>query len=821
MASSEDEEALRRGGQELAALSATERLLNQKELQLRRYISENFSKIREVERQLAELRLEFKLTSGSKKAALEFMRKRIEEQSTKVTLARQKHLDLMEAARQAEASWKAEEAVKEQLCQDLQLLYFALASNLSVLGGSTICRMNAVRSCFGGAPSLISGLCPGSPSAVLHPPPLVPFSNSFSELTFSPPTTPPEPPHTYPPPPSAPLPSSLISAPHAQVRDSTHAQFQKLEELTAQLDMLTGGAAFSAVRPDACGAAAVAAHALPPSSSHLAHRVDPPELPTSSGPGASSPVAVADERDVPESRGTEAVVASDSNAARGKAQRKVNVVGRQASAGGLLELHELVLRTPFTSILSRFPDCLDTRMRRVSGGTYDAGVCISEETRGVARIASRRCRASYGEIEGVIGPFAARGGLTLARADMETLASCRVFGYTDATQGPAFFAAPQCVHDRRHGANGAASLVRSHAPARLEGSFLRKGQLDGLTAKGLTTIKVSSSGARIDRNNSQVACSATKEVVASQASDASQVLAGFNFKQYMAETAALVEKALDASCPLQYPERVNEAMRYSLLAPRSKRVRPMLCLSAAAVVGGTFEQAMPCACAVEMIHTMSLMHDDLPSMDNDDFRRGQPTSHKKYGEALAILAGDALLSLSFEYIARATKGVDPARIVRVITEVGRAVGSEGLVAGQVVDIDSEGDPSVDLARLQYIHEHKTAALLEASVVSGAIVGGGSEEQVERLRVYSKKIGLAFQVIDDILDITMTTEQLGKTAGKDLNANKATYPSLMGLEKSREYAMQLIADAKANLSSFDPAKAAPLYAMADYIAARQM
>jgi geranylgeranyl diphosphate synthase type II len=271
---------------------------------------------------------------------------------------------------------------------------------------------------------------------------------------------------------------------------------------------------------------------------------------------------------------------------------------------------------------------------------------------------------------------------------------------------------------------------------------------------------------------------------------------------------------------MQYPELVNESMRYSLLAG-GKRVRPALCLAAAELVGGSVEQAMPSACAMEMIHTMSLIHDDLPSMDNDDFRRGVPTNHKKFGEDIAILAGDALLSLSFEYIARETRGVDPAQVLRVVVETGKAVGAEGLVAGQVVDIKSEGQAEkVGLSTLQYIHEHKTAALLEASVVSGAIVGGAAEEDIARLRTYARNIGLAFQVVDDILDITQTTEQLGKTAGKDLASSKTTYPSILGLDQSRQVAQDLIADAKAALSGYDPAKAAPLIGLAEYILGRQ-
>ena len=247
------------------------------------------------------------------------------------------------------------------------------------------------------------------------------------------------------------------------------------------------------------------------------------------------------------------------------------------------------------------------------------------------------------------------------------------------------------------------------------------------------------------------------------------------------------------------------------------------------MVGGpaALPAAMAAACAVEMVHTMSLIHDDLPSMDNDDFRRGVPTNHKVYGEEIAILAGDALLAFSFEHLAAGTPtGTGPAdppaaAVLRCIAELGRAVGAAGLVAGQVVDIKSEGPKAepVGLDTLRYIHTHKTAALLEAAAVCGAILGGAGEEDVARLRTYATSIGLAFQVVDDILDITQSTEVLGKTAGKDLAAQKSTYPSLLGLEASRDVAAGLIADAKAALDGYDRARAAPLLALADYIGSR--
>mmetsp|Transcript_29151 Transcript_29151/g.72794 ORF Transcript_29151/g.72794 Transcript_29151/m.72794 type:complete len:350 (-) Transcript_29151:441-1490(-) len=316
---------------------------------------------------------------------------------------------------------------------------------------------------------------------------------------------------------------------------------------------------------------------------------------------------------------------------------------------------------------------------------------------------------------------------------------------------------------------------------------------------------------------------ATPTVRAAAAAPAAAVEASeLDFATYIAAKNAAVEQALSDSVPEMYPERLHESMRYSLLAG-GKRIRPCLCIAACELMGGTMETAMPTACALEMIHTMSLIHDDLPSMDNDDFRRGKPTNHKVYGEEMAILAGDALLSRAFEYIGRNTPKVVPAeRTLRVLVDVGKCVGSEGLVGGQVVDIMSEGAGAdeVTLETLKYIHAHKTGALLEVSVTSGAILAGAGEEDVARLGKYAQLIGLAFQVVDDILDCTQTSEQLGKTAGKDEAVGKATYPSLVGLEESRKIADDLIAEAKGLLSQYDPTLAAPLLGLADFIKNRQ-
>ncbi|KAI3462157.1 hypothetical protein Pfo_018820 [Paulownia fortunei] len=296
------------------------------------------------------------------------------------------------------------------------------------------------------------------------------------------------------------------------------------------------------------------------------------------------------------------------------------------------------------------------------------------------------------------------------------------------------------------------------------------------------------------------------------------VFPNFHFQEYMATKAKKVNIALDDAVPLQSPIKIHEAMRYSLLAG-GKRVRPILCLAACELVGGDEALAIPMACAVEMIHTMSLIHDDLPCMDNDDLRRGKPTNHKAFGEETAVLAGDALLSLAFEHVAAKTRNVEQHRVVQAIVELGSAVGSEGLVAGQIVDICSEGK-QVSLDELEYIHVHKTSKLLEAAVVCGAIMGGGDGIEVERLRKFARYIGLLFQVVDDILDVTKSSEELGKTAGKDLASNKATYPRLMGLEKAKDFAGELVAKAMEELSHFDALRAAPLYHLADYIASRQ-
>jgi len=294
----------------------------------------------------------------------------------------------------------------------------------------------------------------------------------------------------------------------------------------------------------------------------------------------------------------------------------------------------------------------------------------------------------------------------------------------------------------------------------------------------------------------------------------------FDFNKYMHSKALAVNEAMDKVITLGYPQKLFESMRYSLLAG-GKRVRPVLCIAACELVGGTEELAMPTACAIEMIHTMTLIHDDLLCIDNDDLRRGNPTNHKVFGEDTALLAGLALHSFAFEHIALSTsKTVGTNRILRIVSELSRATGSEGIVGGQFLDIASEGDPSVDVEAVEWVHAHKTSILLECSAVCGAIIGGASEDKIERTRRYARCVGLLFQVVDDILDATKSSKELGKTAGKDLVSDKATYPKLMGLEKAREFADELLNRAKGELSCFDPAKVAPLLGLADYIASRE-
>ncbi len=297
---------------------------------------------------------------------------------------------------------------------------------------------------------------------------------------------------------------------------------------------------------------------------------------------------------------------------------------------------------------------------------------------------------------------------------------------------------------------------------------------------------------------------------------AEEITPGFDFPSYLAEARKSVEAALDSSLGPERPEKLREAMRYSLLAG-GKRLRPILCLAACEFAGGETQHALPTAVALEMIHTMSLIHDDLPAMDNDDLRRGRPTNHKVYGDAVAILAGDALLTRAFEMVSLRSSGVPSERLLRVVGELSLLAGAPGLVGGQVVDLECEGK-QVDLETLEFIHLHKTGALLKACVTCGGLIAGASEEMLDALRTYSKGIGLAFQIIDDILDVTASSDVLGKTAGKDVIADKTTYPKLLGLDESRKRAVELVTEAKEALSPWST-HSQPLLSLADYITSR--
>jgi len=291
----------------------------------------------------------------------------------------------------------------------------------------------------------------------------------------------------------------------------------------------------------------------------------------------------------------------------------------------------------------------------------------------------------------------------------------------------------------------------------------------------------------------------------------------FDLKAWVNARAREVNRALDRFIPKARtrPATIHQAMRYSLFAG-GKRMRPALTLAAAEACGGSHEEAMPLACAVECIHTYSLIHDDLPAMDNDDFRRGKPTNHKVYGEGIAVLAGDALLTQAFE-IAAQCRGWKRYSHQDVILEIARASGSLQLIAGQVADLEGEGK-KLGVSQLRYIHERKTSALLCCSARLGGMSANCTSRQLEALTEFGYNVGLAFQVIDDILDVTATSEQLGKTAGKDVTAQKATYPAIVGLERSRKIAAQLTDKAFSALKPFR-GNARALEALAEYLLKR--
>src|SRR5947199_8390765 len=289
-------------------------------------------------------------------------------------------------------------------------------------------------------------------------------------------------------------------------------------------------------------------------------------------------------------------------------------------------------------------------------------------------------------------------------------------------------------------------------------------------------------------------------------------------KQYLQQQQKLIAAALGRYLPRAStrPKTLHEAMRYSLFAG-GKRLRPILTLAAAEACGGKIENARPLACAMECIHTYSLVHDDLPSMDNDDFRRGRATCHKVFGEGIAVLAGDALLTIAFEIVShtKPSHRYDPFTLLR---QVAVAAGSRKLIAGQVADLEAEGK-KVSLADLQYIHRNKTAAILTASVCLGAMSANATAKELAAMTKFGRALGLAFQVIDDILDVTQTSEKLGKSAGKDVAEQKATYPAIIGLDKSRVEAKRLTKQAHAALSTFG-AKGDALHALANYLLERE-
>jgi geranylgeranyl diphosphate synthase, type II len=290
-------------------------------------------------------------------------------------------------------------------------------------------------------------------------------------------------------------------------------------------------------------------------------------------------------------------------------------------------------------------------------------------------------------------------------------------------------------------------------------------------------------------------------------------------KEILEQGRVFTDAALERLLPpgSERPASIHQAMRHSVFAG-GKRIRPILCLEAGRMIGASLPGGIEdLGAALEMLHTYSLIHDDLPALDNDDLRRGRPTCHKVFGEAIAILAGDALQTQAYAVLARLDCPAESR--VRIIEEIARGTGTvDGMIGGQVVDLEAE-HTKPDLDTVEYIHRAKTAALITASVVSGGIFAGGNQDQVEKLRIFGQSIGLAFQIVDDILDVTQTSEELGKTAGKDTAAEKATYPALFGIEESRKKADALVASALASLESFG-AQAETLEALARFLVERK-
>ena len=294
----------------------------------------------------------------------------------------------------------------------------------------------------------------------------------------------------------------------------------------------------------------------------------------------------------------------------------------------------------------------------------------------------------------------------------------------------------------------------------------------------------------------------------------------FDLEAYLKERRALVDAALERFLPGEDtpPPTVHRAMRYSVLAG-GKRLRPILVIAGAEAVGATAAAVMPTACALELIHTYSLIHDDLPAMDDDDYRRGRLTNHKVFGDAMAILAGDALLTFAFQLVADNASLVPDARVIcDVVAEIAAAAGTAGMVGGQVVDIESEGKTTT-AETLELIHTRKTAALIRASLSVGARLGGGDAAALDAIGDAGQSLGLAFQIVDDILDVEGSLETLGKTAGSDERKQKVTYPALHGIKASRREARRLIERTKSRLGVFG-ARSAPLCALADFVVERK-
>lgn len=292
-----------------------------------------------------------------------------------------------------------------------------------------------------------------------------------------------------------------------------------------------------------------------------------------------------------------------------------------------------------------------------------------------------------------------------------------------------------------------------------------------------------------------------------------------NFNCELKDRVNKIEQLLNEYMPKEegYQKKIFESMNYSLKAG-GKRLRPILTLEACKIVGGEEKDAIAFAVAIEMIHTYSLIHDDLPALDNDDLRRGRKTNHKVYGEAMAILAGDGLLNYAYEIMLKESIGKnDSEKYLKAINEIAKAAGIYGMIGGQVVDIESEGK-TIDMDKLDFIHMNKTAAIIIGCMRAGAIIGNATDKQLEDITKYAKNIGLSFQIVDDILDIVGDEAKLGKNVGSDIDNEKSTYPSLIGLEKSKEVANQLIKEAKASINQISKDNAF-LNGLAEYIVDR--